>query len=92
MSIIGSPIETSVVLALQAQQQAAKNRDRDKAAASDSARRFNDLVELRVAGVEDERAIRALPQNDSQQSQTEHESHENPAPPPEDQPHIDLKA
>jgi hypothetical protein len=73
MSVIGSPLETSVLQAIQAQQVASKARDREKAESS-SGRRFEDLVELRVAGVQTAEAIRRLPQNDSEQARSEHEA------------------
>jgi hypothetical protein len=85
MSVIGSPIETSALQAIQAQQVASKARDREKAESS-TGRRFNDLVELRVAGVESIDAVRSLPQNDSEQSHAEREPHRG------EQPHIDVRA
>lgn len=94
MSVFGSRLEVSALQAIQAQQVASKARDREKAESA-SGRRFNDLVELRIAGVETSEAVRNLPQNDSEQAQTEHEEHQplcerdpqNPA-----RPRIDLKA
>jgi hypothetical protein len=95
MSSIGSPIDTSLLQAAQAQQQAAKARDREKAA-TESGRRFQDLVELRVAGMETAEAVRRLPQNDSEQAETEQESKSQPRgyerPDEEDRPHIDVQA
>jgi hypothetical protein len=85
MSVIGSPIETSALQAIQAQQVASKARDREKAESS-TGRRLNDLVELRVAGVESIDAVRSLPQNDSEQSHAEREPHRG------EQPHIDVRA
>ena len=82
MSVIGSPLETSALLALQAQHVASKARDKAQSQSA-SGRTFNDLVELRVAGVESAEAVRALPQNQSEQAQTEHEATEG---------RIDLKA
>ena len=70
MSVVGNPLETSLVQAAQAQQTASKARDKEKAA-SESARRFQDMVELRIAGVESPEAIRKLPQNDSEQADSE---------------------
>lgn len=89
MSVVGSPIETSALQAIQAQQVASKARDREKSQ-SPSGRRFNDLVELRVSAVESADAVRALPQNESEQAQAEHQaaapqSHE-------ERPHIDVTA
>lgn len=85
MSVIGSPIETSALQAIQAQHVASKARDREKTQSA-TGRRFNDLVELRVAGVETTDAVRGLPQNDSEQSHTEREPHRG------EQPHIDVRA
>jgi hypothetical protein len=93
MSVVGSPIETSLLQAAQAQQTASKARDRERATA-ESARRFKDLVELRVAGTESSEAIRKLPQNDSEQAESEHDAHDQGAktPPEPDRPHIDVTA
>jgi hypothetical protein len=62
-----------VIQAAQAQQVASKARDREKVA-SDRGRRLQDQVELRVAGVESSDAIRKLPNNDSEQAETEQRS------------------
>jgi len=70
MSSIGSPIDTSLLQAAQAQQSASKSRDKEKAQ-TESGRRFKDVVELRVAGVESSDAIRKLPSNDSEQAESE---------------------
>lgn len=92
MSVVGSPLETSVLQAIQAQHVASKARDKERAESA-KGRKFNDLVELRVAGVEMTDAVRQLPQNDSEQAQTEHESnHPLPLPNNETRPRIDLKA
>jgi hypothetical protein len=96
MSSIGSPIDTSLLQAAQAQQQAAKARDREKAA-TESARRFQDLVELRVAGMETAEAVRRLPQNESEQAETEQESKSRlqgyeHAEGDKDRPHVDVQA
>ncbi len=92
MSVVGSPLETSALQALQAQHVASKARDKEKSQSA-SGRRFNDLVELRVAGVETAEAVRNLPQNDSEQAQTEHEaSRDMPTAPEEPVRRIDLKA
>ncbi|MGI9014062.1 MAG: hypothetical protein ACR2GY_07420 [Phycisphaerales bacterium] len=79
MSTIGSNIETSLIQTAAAQQQAAKARDKERARRNESAREA-DSVELRVAGVEDAEAIRALPENDSEQAESEHrhELHDQP--------------
>jgi hypothetical protein len=73
MSVVGSSIETSALQAVQAQHVASKARDREKAESA-SGRRFQDLVELRVAGVETGEAVRGLPSNDSEQGDQERES------------------
>jgi hypothetical protein len=72
MSTVGSPIDTSLLQAAQAQQTASKARDREKAA-SQRQRRAEDFVELRVDGVESAEAVRRLPQNDSEQAGAEHD-------------------
>ena len=78
MSTIGSPIETSLLQAAQAQQVASKKRDRERAGEAESGRRLRDLVDLRVAGVEETEAPRDIPENDSEQAESEHraETHE----------------
>ncbi len=78
MSVIGSPIETSLLQAAQAQQAASKARDKEKAARDSSARRFQDVIELRVAGVENAEALRKLPPNDSEQAEQEHRRNDLP--------------
>ncbi len=85
----GSPINTSLLQAAQAQQVASKDRDRSRAA-DDRGRRYQDLVDLRVAGVESADAVRQLPQNDSEQAEDEHRSSRDPGEP--ERPHIDLTA
>ena len=96
MSLIGSPIDTSLLQAAQAQQTASKARDRQRAA-TESGRRFQDLVELRVAGMETAEAVRRLPQNDSEQAETEHKAQSQPEGhheqgEGEEHPHIDVQA
>ena len=95
MSSIGSPIDTSLLQAAQAQQTASKARDREKAV-SESSQRFQDMVELRVAGMETAEAVRKLPHNESEQAETEHEAQNLPQPPAppeeEERPHIDVQA
>jgi hypothetical protein len=73
MSVLGSSIETSALQAVQAQHVASKARDREKAESA-SGRRFHDLVELRVAGVETAEAVRGMPSNDSEQGDQERDS------------------
>lgn len=72
MSSVGSSLHASLLQAAQAQQVASKARDREKAEAA-SGRRFSDLVELRVNGVETAEAVRQIPQNNSEQAETEHD-------------------
>ena len=93
MSAVPSPIETSLLQAAQAQRTASKARDRERAS-SDSAQRFTDLVELRVAGVVSSEALRKLPQNDSQEAGTEHESRGHATPDDQERPSpgIDVQA
>lgn len=96
MSVVGPNNDLSPLLAIQAQHVASKARDREKSQSA-SGRRFNDLVELRVSGVETADAVRGLPQNDSEQAESEHDSGqatqrqagEEEGPP---RPRIDVKA
>ncbi len=93
MSISGSPIDTSLVQAAQAQQTASKMRDREKAL-TEKTQRYADQLELRVAGMESSEALRQLPENASEQADAEHEAkgqHDAPIS-DEDRPKIDLKA
>ena len=80
MSIGGSPIDTSLVQAAQAQQTASKTRDRERAEAERTQRR-TDEVELKVAGMESGEAVRRLPQNDSEQAGAEREAKGQREPP-----------
>lgn len=89
-SIGGSPITTSLIQTAQAQQTASKARDRERAEA-DRTRRDEDLVELRVEGVETTEAVRKLPHNESEQAETEHEGQSSP-PTAEERTHIDVQA
>lgn len=91
MSVIGSPLETSALQALQAQHVASKARDKEKAQSA-SGRRFEDLVEWRVAGTETAEAVRPLPHNDSEQAQTEHEADQGLTAEAERRRRLDLKA
>lgn len=94
MSVIGSPIETSALQAAQAQQTAAKARDKERAA-SERARRWQDQVDLRVAGVESAEAVRPLPQNDSEQAEEEHHAEvrrQRQDDETDGTPHIDVRA
>ena len=70
MSVFGTSLEASALLAVQAQHVASKARDREKSESANG-RRFQDLVELRVAGVEISDGIRGLPSNDSEQGDQE---------------------
>jgi hypothetical protein len=67
------PIESSLLQAAQAQQTASKARDRERAV-SDRSSRYRDLLELRVAGVETSEAVRKLPQNESEEADSEHDA------------------
>ncbi|MHC5113132.1 MAG: hypothetical protein ACYTGP_01730 [Planctomycetota bacterium] len=78
MSSIGpSPLDSSLVQAAQAQQTASKAKDRERAV-TDRRRRFQDLVDLRVAAMEGAEAVRELPSNDSGQAEAEHQAQEPP--------------
>ncbi|MCA9296051.1 MAG: hypothetical protein KC983_06025 [Phycisphaerales bacterium] len=92
MSVIGSPIETSLLQAAQAQQTAATRKDRERAK-SESTRRREDQVDLRVAGLESDAAVKALPHNDSEEAHEEHEANSDLSKPKdEDRPRIDVVA
>ena len=92
MSVIGSPIDTSLVQAAQAQQTASKARDRERAA-SERGQRYTDMLELRVAGMESGEAVRQLPHSDSEQADHEREAGKQPARPDvNDAEHIDVTA
>ncbi len=92
MSIIGSPIDTSLVQAAQAQQTASKARDRERAA-SERSQRYTDMLELRVAGMQSSEAVRQLPHSDSEQADHEREAERRPAPrTSDDGEHIDVTA
>jgi hypothetical protein len=77
MSVVGSSLETSALQAIQAQHIASKARDREKSESA-AGRRFQDLVELRVAGVESDDALRGLPSNNSEQGDQERDSRKQP--------------
>ncbi len=92
MSVIGSPIDTSLVQAAQAQQTASKARDRERAV-EERTKRYVDELELKVSGVESAEALRQLPQNDSEQEHSEHEAKDQDRrETDEDQPHVDVTA
>lgn len=94
MSSIGSPIDTSILQAAQAQQVAGKSRDREKAV-SERRVRQEDLLELRVAGVESVDAVRKLPQNDSGEAEAEREAMDDRAEASaadDERPRIDVQA
>lgn len=93
MSVIGSPIDTSLLQAAQAQQVAARARDREKAARETAASRFRDLVDLRAAGVTGAQAPRKVPANDSQQADAERKPlNAYPDEGDDDAPRIDVQA
>ena len=73
MSVVGPTSDASALLAIQAQYVASKARDREKSESANG-RRFEDLVELTVAGVETGDGVRGLPSNDSEQGDQERES------------------
>jgi hypothetical protein len=93
MSSIGSAADLSILQTAQAQQVASKARDREKAS-TEGGRREKDRLELRVAGVESADAIRRLPQNESEQAESEQRSRQQatPRPPDDERPAIDLQA
>jgi hypothetical protein len=69
MSTIGSKLETSLAQAVAASQQSARSRERENAK-TESARKMQDQVDLRTAGVESNQAVRKLPQSDPEQSES----------------------
>ena len=73
MSSIGSPLLTSLLQAAQAQQVVSKARDRERAS-TDQTRRFQDMLDLKAAGVEAVEAIHDLPADDSEHPEPEHEA------------------
>ena len=93
MSTIGSPILTSLLQVAQAQQVVSKARDRERRA-SDQTRRFQDLVDLHVAGLETAEAVRNLSSDDSDNAEPEHQAPEKSArhETEEDQPQLDVTA
>lgn len=93
MSTLG-PLETSLLQAAQAQQVASRARDRERADRDNAARRFRDLVELRVASVEATEALRKLPSNDSEQAEQEHRADRDQDDLPREQPpnRVDVQA
>ena len=99
MSTIGpsSQAAISALGGVQAQHSASKARDKDKADATSRRPARDDQVELRVAGLETDAAVRALPQNTSEQEREEREGRNQPqrkpqASKPGDAPHVDFKA
>lgn len=76
MSVLG-PIDTSLLQAAQAQQVASRARDRERADRENAARRFRDMVELRVANVQSAEALRKLPANESEQAEEEHRAQDH---------------
>ena len=78
MSTIGSPLDTSLIQAAQAQQVASKARDRERAIA-DKTQRYKDMLDLKVAGIESAEAARQLPHSDSEQAEVESEARKEPA-------------
>ena len=64
---------TSLLQAAQAQQVVSKARDRERAT-TDQTRRFQDMLDLKAAGVEAVEAIRDLPADDSEHPEPEREA------------------
>ncbi len=75
---------TSLLQAAQAQQVASKARDRERAATTQT-RRFQDMLDLKAAGVEAVEAIHDLPADDSEHPDPEREA------PDESTPHAESK-
>ena len=93
MRTIGSPLLTSLLQVAQAQQVVSKARDRERRA-SDQTRRFQDLVDLRVAGLETAEAVRNLSSNDSDKAESENQAPDKSAQheTEEEQPQLDVTA
>ncbi len=94
MSTIGSKLETALVQAAGASQQASRARDRERAK-TESAQRTQDQVDLRIAGLESDQAVRKLPQNTSEHADSERKKPEIPPRRKDDakkKPRIDLTA
>ncbi len=92
MSTIGSPIDTSLVQAAQAQQTASKARDKERAEA-ERTQRYTVMLDLKVAGVVSADAARELPRNDSEQAEHDREARKQLVQRGDDEaPHIDLTA
>ncbi len=93
MSTIGSPILTSLLQVAQAQQVVSRARDRERRA-SDQTRRFQDLVDLHVAGLETAEAVRDLSSNDPNKAEPDHQAPEKSAQheTEEDQSQLDVTA
>ena len=64
---------TSLLQAAQAQQVVSKARDRERAT-TDQTQRFQDMLDLKAAGVEAVEAIHDLPADDSEHPEPEHET------------------
>ena len=64
---------TSLLQAAQAQQVVSKARDRERAA-TDQTRRFQDMLDLKAAGVEEIEAIHDLPADDSEHPDPERDA------------------
>ncbi len=92
MSIIGSPIDTSLIQAAQAQQTASKARDNERAEA-ERTQRYTDMLDLKVAGVVSADAARELPRNDSEEADHDREAKKQFVQRDDDEaPHIDVTA
>ena len=92
MTIIGSPLDTSLIQTAQAQQVASKARDRERAA-SEQTQRYKDMLDLKVAGVELAEATRQLPHSDSEQAGHERDARKEPVKrPTKNDERIDLQA
>ncbi len=95
-AIGGNPIDTSLLQVAQAQQVASKAKDKEKAE-SDRTKRFQDMVDLKVTGVETADAVRELPGNESELAETEHQGEDHTQMKPgkaggDEKPRVDLKA
>ena len=71
MPLLPSAITTSLVQTTQAQQVAARDRDRRRTAAAETIRSRADRIELHIDGVELKNAVERLPGNVTEQSHQE---------------------
>jgi hypothetical protein len=87
MNTVGAPADAASILAAQAQQLANKSRQAQKPR-SDAAKRYNDSVELRVAGAETADAVTPLSHTGDESPKREGRDDQGGS----ENPHVDVKA